>query len=52
MGREHFQTVDLPKREPQFGRGLFGVHLLIPHFKFKFSKSIKSLTFRFIFSSL
>ena len=30
------------KREPQFGRGLFGVHLLILRFKFQFSKSIES----------
>ena len=24
MGWKHYQTVDLPKREPQVGRGLFG----------------------------
>ena len=30
------------KGEPRVGRGLFGVHLLIPHFKFQFSISIKS----------
>ena len=29
----------------QVGRGLFGIRLLIPHFKFQFSKSIKSSTF-------
>ena len=29
----------------QAGRGLFGIRLLILHFKFQFSKSIKSLTF-------
>ena len=33
MGWKHYQTVDHPKREPQVGRGLFGVHLLIFHFK-------------------
>ena len=33
------------KREPQIGRGLFGVHLLILHFRFQFSKSIKTSTF-------
>ena len=32
MGWEHYQTVDHPKREPQVGRGLFGVYLLILHF--------------------
>ena len=45
MGLKHYQTVDHPKREPQVGRGLFGVHLLILQFKFQFSKSIKSSTF-------
>ena len=39
---KHYQTVDQPKKEPQVGRGLFGIRLLIPHFKFQFSKSIKS----------
>ena len=39
------QTVDHPKWEPQVGRRLFGIHLLILHFKFQFSKSIKSLIF-------
>ena len=43
MGWKHFQTVD--KREPQVGSGLFGIRLLILHFKFKFTKSIKSSTF-------
>ena len=33
------------KGEPQVGRRLFGVHLLLLHFKFQFSKSIKSSTF-------
>ena len=45
MGWKHYQTVDTPQREPQFGRGLFGVHLLTLHFKFQFFKSIKSSTF-------
>ena len=45
MDWEHYQTVDPPKAELQAGRGLFGVHLRILHFKFQFSKSIKSSTF-------
>ena len=45
MGWKHYQNVDHPKREPQVGSGLFGVRLLILHFKFQFSKSIKSSTF-------
>ena len=46
MGWEHYQTrLLIPKREPRSGRGLFGVHLLILHFKFQFSKSIKPSTF-------
>ena len=49
MGWKRYQTVDSPpptkKREPQVGRGLFVVHLLIFQFKFQFSKCIKSLTF-------
>ena len=44
MGWKHCQTVDHPKREPQVGSGLFGIRLLILHFKFQFSKSIKSST--------
>ena len=43
MGWKHYQTVDPRKREPQVARGLFGIRLLILHFKF--SKSIKSSTF-------
>ena len=42
MGWKHYQTVDHPKRESQVqqvGSGLFGIH-----FKFQFSKSIKSST--------
>ena len=39
------------KREPQVGRGLFGVHLLIFHFKLQLSKSIKSSAFH-IFHNL
>ena len=45
MGWEHYLTVEPLKKEPQVGRGLFGVRLLILHFKFQFSKSIKSSTF-------
>ena len=45
MDWKHYQTVDPRKREPQIARGLFGIRLLILHFKFQFSKSIKSSTF-------
>ena len=45
MGWKHYQTVDHPKREPQVGSGLFGIRLLILHFKFQFTISIKSSTF-------
>ena len=45
MGWKVNQIADPSKREPQLGRGLFGVHLLNLHFKFQFSKSIKSSTF-------
>ena len=45
MGWKHYQTADHPKRAPQVGRGLFGIRLLILHFKFQFSKSIKPSTF-------
>ena len=45
MGWKHYQTVDHPKREPQAGSGLFGIRLLILHFKFQFTKSIQSSTF-------
>ena len=45
MGWKHYQTIDHPKREPQVGSGLFGIRLLILHFQFQFSKSIKSSTF-------
>ena len=45
MGWKHKQTVDPRKREPQAARGLFGIRLLILHFKFQFSKSMKSSTF-------
>ena len=38
MGWKHYQTVDHPKREPQVGSGLFGIRLLILHFKFPFTK--------------
>ena len=42
---KHYQTVDPLQKESQVGRGLFGIRLLILHFKFQFSKSIKSSTF-------
>ena len=45
MDWKHFQTVDPRKREPQVARGLFGIRPLILHFKFQFSKSIKTSTF-------
>ena len=45
MGWKHYQTVDHPEREPQVGSGLIGICLLILHFKFQFTKSIKSSTF-------
>ena len=51
MGWKHYQTVDHPKWEPQVGSGLFGIRLLILHFKFQFSKYIKSSTFH-IFPNL
>ena len=42
---KHYQTEDPLQKESQVGRGLFGLRLLILHFKFQFSKSIKSSTF-------
>ena len=45
------QTVEPLEKEPQVRRGLFGVRLLILHFKFQFSESIKSSTFH-IFPNL
>ena len=45
MRWKNYRTVDHPKREPQVGRGLFSIRLLILHFKFQFTKSIKSSTF-------
>ena len=39
MGWKHYQVVDPLKRELQVGRGLFGIRLLIFHFKIQFSKS-------------
>ena len=45
MGWRHCETVHHPKWEPQVGRGLFGIRLLILHFKFQFSRPIKSLIF-------
>ena len=38
------------ERELQVGKGLFGVHLVILHFKFPFSKSIKSSTLHIFLS--
>ena len=46
MDSKLYQTVDHPKWEPQVARGLFGIRLLILHYKFQFSKSIKSSMFR------
>ena len=37
-------TVDPLQKEPQVGRGLFGIRPLILHFKFQFSKPMKSST--------
>ena len=45
MDWKHYQIVDPLSKEPQVDRGLFGVRLLILHFKFQFSKSIKSSIF-------
>ena len=52
MGWKHYQTVDPRKREPQVARVLFGIRLLILHFKFQFSKSIKSSTFHIFLVNL
>ena len=46
MGWKQYWTVDHPKREPQGGSEVFGIRLLILHFKFQFAKSIKSSTFK------
>ena len=46
MDWKHYQTVDPLQKESQVGRGLFGIRLLILHFKFQFSKSIKSSSFQ------
>ena len=50
MGLEHYHTVDPLEKEPQVRRGLFGVRLSFLHFKFQFSKSIKSSTFHIFFN--
>ena len=50
MGWEHYQTVDPLEKEPQVCRGLFGVRLLILHFKFDFPNP--SNLHHFIFSSI
>ena len=52
MGWKHYQTVEPLKREPQVGRGLFGIRVLILHFKIQFSKSITANIQHFIFSSI
>ena len=46
MNWKDYQTVGHPKYEPRVGKGLFGIRLLILHYKFQFSKSIKSSVFR------
>ena len=51
MGWKHYQTIDPRKREPQVGRGLFGIRLQLLHFKFQLSKSIKSSTFHIFLNS-
>ena len=45
MGWKHFQTGNPTKIEPQISRGLLSIHVLILHFKFQFSKYVKSSTF-------
>ena len=47
MGYKHYQTAEPPPTNLGLSLGLFGVHLLIIHFKFQFSKSIKSSTLLF-----
>ena len=49
MDWKHYQTVDPLQKEPQVGRGLSGIRQLILHFKFQFSKSIKSSTFHIFY---
>ena len=49
MGWGHYQTVDPSKESPRLVEDC--VHLVILHFKFQFSKSIKSSTF-YIFLNL
>ena len=50
MDWKHYQIVDPLQKEPQVGRGLFSIRLLILHFKFQVSKSIKSSTFHIFFN--
>ena len=45
MDWKHYQTVDPLQKESQIGRGLFGIRLQILHFRFQFSKYIKSSAF-------
>ena len=39
MDWKHYQTVDPLQKEPQVGRGLFGIRLLILHFKFQLTET-------------
>ena len=52
MGWKHYQPVEPLKREPQVGRGLFGIRVLILHFKIQFSKFITANIQHFTFSSI
>ena len=45
MGWKYYQTIDPRTTQPQVARGMFAIPLLILHFKFQFSKSVKSSTF-------
>ena len=50
MGTLPHSRFDSLEKEPQVRRELFGVRLLILHFKFQFSESIKSSTFHIFFN--
>ena len=45
IGWKHYTTQFTHQKRAPVGRGLFGVHLLIIHVKFQFSKTIKSSAF-------
>ena len=45
LGWKQHQTVDPPEESPRLVGVLFGIRILILHFKFQFSKSIKSSAF-------